>query len=240
MNELLEYKEIFLNYPRKSIKEMERLLVNNEKEEFIKAYMHNIYSLSCNIYKKYPKYFESFSIMDIVEDGNELIVKLYNKGIRDFKQFTCSVYYNFYIRTLHKIKVSIVIKDLYLKLYKKNGKAPTLAELSKISGISIREISNQDVLGNCFAEKYLIYFDIENISVDYIMKKDIINILKKYLDQLNSEERNILFRYYFDSETFREIAKAYNSSCGAIYSKTQVALRKIRFNMCRELVKVLR
>ena len=70
MDELLEYKEIFVNYPRKSIKEMEILLVNNEKEECIKAYMHNIYYLSCNIYKKYPKYFESFSIMDIVEDGN--------------------------------------------------------------------------------------------------------------------------------------------------------------------------
>ena len=34
MNELLEYKEIFLNYPRKSIKEMERLLANNEKVPF--------------------------------------------------------------------------------------------------------------------------------------------------------------------------------------------------------------
>ncbi len=239
MNELLEYKEIFLNYPRKSIKEMERLLANNEKEEFIKAYMHNIYLLSCNIYKKYPKYFDSFSIMDIVEDGNELIVKLYNKGIRDFKKFTCSVYYIFYIRTLHKIKVSVVIKDLYFKLYKKNGKAPTLDELSKISGIPIREISNQDVLGNCFAEKYLIYFHIENIVDDYIVKNDIIDSLRKCIEQLNDVEKDILFRHYSDSETFREIAKIYNTSNGAVYSKTRVALGKIKFNMYRELAKIL-
>ena len=57
MNELLEYKNMFLNYPRTNIKEMANLLKQNKKEEFMKAYMHNIYLFASRMYNTFPSYF---------------------------------------------------------------------------------------------------------------------------------------------------------------------------------------
>ena len=66
MNKLLEYKNMFLNYPRTNIKEMANLLKQNKKEEFMKAYMHNIYLFASRMYNTFPSYFEYNDVMDII------------------------------------------------------------------------------------------------------------------------------------------------------------------------------
>lgn len=231
MNELREYKEMFLNYPRKSIKEMEKLLENNQREEFIKAYMHNIYSISCNIYKMYPTYFENNSVLDMIADGNELIVKLYNRGIRNFKQFTYNIYYSFYIRKLHKIEVNVLINELYFKLYKENGKVPTMGELSKITGFYAWDIAKQDALDSCYAKKYLESYNVEDDIIEYIDRKNTIKTLRNGLDKLSNDEKNILFSHYVDEESLRDIAGKYNCSHENIRKKEIKAVKILKMNM---------
>lgn len=104
MKELKEFKDNFLNYPRLSIKEMSNLLENSKKDEFMKAYLHNIYYFVCIIYNKYPDYFISNSVLDLFQLGCISMLKVYNSGIRNYNSFTYRMYSCFYLNTLFSIK----------------------------------------------------------------------------------------------------------------------------------------
>lgn len=115
MNELIEYKKSVLIYPKTTIKEMEKLLKNSQKEEFIIAHMHVIYRLSKLIYQKYPEYFKTNSIIDVIQEGNEITVKAYNRGIREYRFFSYIIYLEFYLNTLEKIKKETGLKQIVYK-----------------------------------------------------------------------------------------------------------------------------
>ena len=87
--------------------------------------------------------------MDIIGEGNEFMVKLYNKGIRDYKAYTFRMYYLFYNKIYHKIAVTLIVKDTYDEFVQTNGRSPKLKELYSLTGIKGWDITRQDALYNC-------------------------------------------------------------------------------------------
>ena len=210
MNELLEYKNMFLNYPRTNIKEMANLLKQNKKEEFMKAYMHNIYLFASRMYNTFPSYFEYNDVMDIIGEGNEFMAKLYNKGIRDYKAYTFRMYYLFYNKIYHKIAVTLIVKDTYDEFVQTNGRSPKLKELYSLTGIKGWDITRQDALYNCKSD--LEENKVEDTIIETLEKNAKTESIKQTIKELTNEQKEIFYQRYAHYMTYREIGEAYNRS----------------------------
>lgn len=228
MDELLEYKKLFLNYPRTTIKEMTFLLKNSLKDDFIKAYMHNIFILSCKVYEMFPSYFEYNSIMDLIQDGNELAVKIYNSGIREYNSFTFRIYYLFYVNTLHKIKVNLIVRDKYQDFLDEFGHAPSLKELEKITGFHGWDIGKQKALpifvnDDSYSVRY------EDCILEKIENEEIYKYIKGIVNSLSSSEKELYIKRYEEGLSLRKI--------GSFYNKSFECIRK-RDNKIKKLINV--
>lgn len=228
MDELLEYKKLFLNYPRTSIKEMASLLQNSLKDDFIKAYMHNIFLLSYKLYKMFPSYFEFNSIMDLIQDGNEIAVKIYNSGIRDYDSFTFRIYYLFYVNTMHKIKVNLIVRDKYQEFLDEFGRAPSSRELEKITGFHRWDIGKQKALP-IFVSNDSSSVRYEDCIIEKIEKEEIYKYLKSVIDSFSPDEKDLYIKRYEEGLSLRAI--------GALYDKSFECIRK-RDNKIKKLVNV--
>lgn len=223
MNELKEYKKVFLNHPRKTIKEMTELLKQSKKEEFLEAYMHNIYLLGYNLYNMFPIYFETHSIMDVISEGNELASKLYNKNIRDYKSFTFRIYYLFYIKTLHMIKINYIVKEKYEEIVNKTGKAPSIKELSKLTHFHGWEME-KETLDECNTQLNKIDELCNNDILDQISRNIKVRAINQTIKEMTDEEKILFARRYYDNESLRNIGKTYNKS----HEWTRLEINKIK------------
>lgn len=212
MNELLEYKNVFLNYPRKSIKEMTELLKQN-KEEFVKAYMHNVYIFAYKLYNMFPIYFEYNDVMDVISEGNELIVKLYNKGIRNYKAFSYYMYYTFYIRNYNKIKINIIVFDKYDEFTKTNKRNPDLQELSNLTNIYPCEI-----MKNCtFLNNITIYSnELTDDPLNHLINEERNKEVKDIFNCLDKIEMDVANKRYDQGFTLKKISDEYQISTDRI------------------------
>ena len=81
-----------------------------------------------------------------------------------------------------------------------------------------------------FAENYSIEdIEDESINVEKIVEtKMLIDGLKKAMESLSDDEREIIKRLYFDDEPLRKVAKSRNVSHPALIKKRDRILQKLR------------
>lgn len=81
-----------------------------------------------------------------------------------------------------------------------------------------------------FAENYSIEdIEDESINVEKIVEtKMLIDGLKKAMESLSDDEREIIKRLYFDDEPLRKVAKSRNVSHPALIKKRDRILKKLR------------
>lgn len=81
-----------------------------------------------------------------------------------------------------------------------------------------------------FSENYSIEdMEDESINVEKIVEtKMLIDRLKKAMESLSDDEREIIKRLYFDDEPLRKVAKSRNVSHPALIKKRDRILKKLR------------
>ena len=81
-----------------------------------------------------------------------------------------------------------------------------------------------------FTENYSIEdIEDESINVEKIVEtKMLIDELKKAMESLSDDEREIITRLYFDDEPLRKVAKSRNVSHPALIKKRDRILKKLR------------
>ncbi|SHG93247.1 sigma-70 family RNA polymerase sigma factor [Tepidibacter thalassicus] len=149
------------------------------------------------------------------------------------------------IRNLDWIPRSIrqkskLIKDAYAKLENKLGREPNTNELAEELGKSEDEIlkllEETNIYNVVSLEEELndnFKIQIEDTSSDVnpeesLIRKDIIESLKKALDVLNERERLIINLYYYEGLTYKEIGKILNISESRISQIHSRSILKIK------------
>ena len=149
-----------------------------------------------------------------------------------------------YIRTDKNIKVSrdfIRLKkqvDIVIKqFYEKKGKYPTIKEISLI--LNEKENKILDVLNinqNVSSLDETINDNEDILLKDTISKKDNIELddlisLKDALNDLTTEERNIINERYYNGKTQTELAKELNTSQVKVYRMERKILDELNYKM---------
>ncbi|SHJ43962.1 sigma-70 family RNA polymerase sigma factor [Tepidibacter formicigenes] len=149
------------------------------------------------------------------------------------------------IRNLDWIPRSIrqkskLIKDVYSKLENKLGREPTTSEiaseLNKSESEVLKLLEETNIYNVVSLEEELndnFKIQIEDTSSDInpeesLIKKDIIESLKKSLDALNERERLIVSLYYYEGFTYKEIGKILNISESRISQIHSKSILKIK------------
>ncbi len=149
-----------------------------------------------------------------------------------------------YLREDRNIKVSrdiisdhrkvMIAKD---RIYKTYGRPASLSELSKVLGLSTiriievmnyndKEISLNKVV--CDDEKVTLE---DTIYKDNIIDKEELINLRDALNELNIEERKLIFDRYYQNKTQTELAKEKNMSQVKIYRYERKVLDKLKDKM---------
>ncbi|MEO0143459.1 MAG: sigma-70 family RNA polymerase sigma factor [candidate division WOR-3 bacterium] len=226
----------------------------NAMEELVKSNLRYIY----NIALKYANY--GIPLSDLIMEGSEALVLAIKKfDLR--KKVRLLTYATYYIENAmqkliaeqsHSLKTTLDYREKLRKILKtieefkrKEGREPTLEELSKILNLkpeNIRETLNQyrgefsidEVNEEDNRTKEEIFEDPHQNFLKEEIEKEInlekaINLMKRVLDE---REFKVIVEYYgigCERKTFEELAKELNITKERVRQIKENAIRKLRF-----------
>lgn len=144
--------------------------------------------------------------------------------------FSRKVSKNKYLKTIRRIKMEnkkyiyvggekVYVSDEIYKVYKKQKNREEYLRRLDVEFLDFN-----------FSENYSIEdIEDESINVEKIVEtKMLIDQLKKAMESLSDDEREIIKRLYFDDEPLRKVAKSRNVSHPALIKKRDRILKKLR------------
>lgn len=135
------------------------------------------------------------------------------------------------------ISLSRKIKIAREQFYKNLGREPSEEELSKILNIDKTKIAyvlnvnqNTESLDKTYDEDENITLADKVYEEEKISKEDLIS-LKDALNELNNEDRNLIYQRYFEDKTQTEIAREMNISQVKVYRMERKILDELNDKM---------
>ena len=159
------------SFEKITIKQYEDLLKNKSKtnkEAFVKGFLRYIFSTTYKLYTLYKDYFNAYySFEEFFYDGITLALEIYDNNYNNFSAYLKYFYLRMVniIRRTYFLNVSttkwreiVKTKEARKRIVELNGDLPTIEELSKITGYSVRKVQK------CYDQVPL---DEEEIPVTY-------------------------------------------------------------------------
>lgn len=201
-----EYSKYIKSQTKITIKEMEILFNKDDLEsklEFIKHFQYYIMQYTINIDKNMKSYFKcSCSLMDWVQDGNELLLKMlehkqsYQDNFQLFTYFFYKTYKALYIINAfpgnyqRQVIYYIELINKCIEYYRENGRVININELSRLSGYSHKKIK-----GVLKGPVRLVKLDEKKYNNAYIINNED-SLYDEVVDRLCNDE---MINYIFDS-----------------------------------------
>ena len=257
--ELNEYIRNIRTYALTSA-ELSLLLKSSEyedKQRFIKGYLIRVVKYAINIHAKLTKYFDMpYSIMDFIQEGNEVLVKLiYSWESEDFKKFNFVFYTKFKRNIIQNLlPLSHNIANGYMKFiekieeyFQKKGCYVSFESFGQLYGIGVRKvktfescfIQNQSNAG-ILDENKIPSSEISTLDhASYLITRKLLLEAIEEVD-LTEREKDIIIRHFgFNTEDymgcnletrFVDLAREYNVSPQCILQLYNRAIEKIKKN----------
>lgn len=158
-----------------------------------------------NIYKYYD--FTDPIIEDLVQEGYIEILQ----ALRTFDKKR-GVHFLYYIKT----KIQFLYKNYYKNTHKQTNEMHLFENIEQLN------------------------FDTENIDSDShcnilenLIEKESVQELLTNIKKLKSKEQEIIYLYYYDNKTIKEISKTLNIPYSTLIGKKQTALKKLKHHLRR-------
>ncbi|WP_058485178.1 FliA/WhiG family RNA polymerase sigma factor [Defluviitalea phaphyphila] len=133
------------------------------------------------------------------------------------------------------------IEKIYAELEAELGRAPTDEELAKKMGLEVKEtreiLKKINLISLISLEEYVEQnseFSVESSSKsseqpeNYLEKQELKRILKEYIEKLPEREQKVLFFYYFEDLTLKEISAIMGVSESRISQLHTKAITRLR------------